>query len=161
MDYQVSMENRPAQWVATIAFEADPRNAANRVENTLTQVWSALEANGAGPAGPPFSISHYAKPGDVPSSPPWTIESGFPIEDQISLPRPVRVHQLPAGPVLSTVHEGDYDQLMSAYLVLDAQLLAQGLASAGVPREIYLTDPVAVPDPAQWRTQIDWPLEDT
>ena len=160
MQYRLSVKERPAQWVATILFEAGPHDAGNRVESTLTEVWSTLEANGAVPAGPPFSLSHHARPGDVPASPPWTIESGFPIEREMRLPPPVHVHQLPAGPVLSTVHEGDYDHLVNAYLALDAELLTRGLATAAAPREIYLTDPVAEPDPSKWRTQIEWPLEE-
>lgn len=37
-------------------------------------------------------------------------------------------------------------------------LAAHGLEKAGPPREIYVTDPGEVPDPAQWKTQLVWPV---
>ena len=33
-----------------------------------------------------------------------------------------------------------------------------GLAPGGAPWEYYVTDPAAHPDPADWRTEIFWPV---
>ena len=41
---------------------------------------------------------------------------------------------------------------------VEQYLEEQGLEPSGALREIYLTDPGEVPDPADWKTQIIWPF---
>ena len=41
---------------------------------------------------------------------------------------------------------------------MEQWIAAEGLQSAGPAWEIYVTDPADHPDPADWRTELCWPL---
>lgn len=65
---------------------------------------------------------------------------------------------LPAGPVAVAVHAGPYDQLSETYAALERWIETNGLRTAGAPWESYVTDPGEHPDPADWRTEVFWPV---
>jgi len=52
------------------------------------------------------------------------------------------------------------DKLQDTYAALERWMQEQGVRAAGAPWESYITDPAEHPDPASWRTEIYWPLED-
>ena len=64
------------------------------------------------------------------------------------------------GPAAVAVHAGPYDQLGETYAALERWIEANGLRTAGAPWESYITDPTDHPDPADWRTEIYWPVID-
>jgi AraC family transcriptional regulator len=76
----------------------------------------------------------------------------------IELPEGLHVEVLPACEAAVTVHTGSYDGLADAHAAMDHFLHEHSLTRGGPAREVYLTDPGEVPDPAQWKTQIVWPL---
>ena len=57
-----------------------------------------------------------------------------------------------------TVHAGPYETLGQTHNAVQAWIREQGLAPAGVPWEVYVTDPMATPDTADWRTEVYWPV---
>jgi AraC family transcriptional regulator len=65
---------------------------------------------------------------------------------------------LPAGPAAVATHAGPYDQLTETYAALERWIEANGLKTAGAPWESYVTDPGEHPDPADWRTEVFWPV---
>ncbi len=54
---------------------------------------------------------------------------------------------------------GAYDKLNDAHAAVQVWIEEQKLRGAGAPWEVYVTDPADVPDPANWRTDLFWPLE--
>ena len=42
---------------------------------------------------------------------------------------------------------------------LERWIEANGYRTGGAPWESYITDPADLPDPADWRTEVYWPLE--
>jgi AraC family transcriptional regulator len=72
----------------------------------------------------------------------------------------VEVGELPGGPVVVAMHAGPYDQLSETYAAMERWVAEQGLRFAGAPWESYITDPADHPDPAAWRTEVYWPLEE-
>ena len=64
----------------------------------------------------------------------------------------------PATLVATTVHRGPYDEEGPAYQTVDAWVQEHGHASAGPAREVYLTDPDETPDPADYLTEIQFPI---
>ena len=66
---------------------------------------------------------------------------------------------LVAGPVAFAVHEGPYDQLSETYAAIERWIEDNGFSRGGPPWESYVTDPGETPDPADWRTEVFWPLE--
>ena len=74
------------------------------------------------------------------------------------LPDGLFAEALPACEAAVTIHTGSYDGLGDAHAAMEHFLDEQRLTKAGPAREVYLTDPGEVPDPAQWKTQLIWPV---
>jgi effector-binding domain-containing protein len=77
-----------------------------------------------------------------------------------SLPGRGRIESrtLPACTAVTVVHKGPYTELGRSYRGLESWLDAHELDTAGDPREIYVTDPEEVADPADYLTVIAWPI---
>jgi AraC family transcriptional regulator len=88
-----------------------------------------------------------------------TFEVGVPLAAAGTGAGDVEAGALPAGPAACAIHAGPYDGLPDSYAALERWMEAEGLRPAGAPWEAYLTDPAEHPDPADWRTEICWPVE--
>ena len=55
-------------------------------------------------------------------------------------------------------HRGPYDRLPESYRLLEQVMSQSGLEPTDAPREIYVTDPQEVLDPAEYVTEIAWPI---
>ncbi len=66
--------------------------------------------------------------------------------------------EVPVHLVAATVHRGRYDEEGPAYAALEQWVQSHGHASAGPPREVYLTSPEDAPDPADYLTEIQFPI---
>jgi DNA-binding transcriptional MerR regulator len=70
----------------------------------------------------------------------------------------VREH-LPAGELLACmIYRGDYSQIGSAFATLGRWLLAGGYEVAGPCREVYHRSPAHTADPAEYVTEIQYPV---
>ena len=65
---------------------------------------------------------------------------------------------LPACTAVCLLHKGPYEELGRSYKLLSQWINAHGLETADAPREIYWTDPEETPDPADYVTEIAWPI---
>ncbi len=110
---------------------------------------------GAAIAGHPFTRYVSTGPGL------YSIEVGVPLAAPASGEGDVEAGFLPTGPAAVAVHAGPYEQLSETYAALERWIEANGLRTAGPPWERYLTDPGEHPDPANWRTEVYWPITET
>lgn len=62
------------------------------------------------------------------------------------------------GAAAVAIHEGPYDDLGETYAALERWMDEAGVRPRGAPWEVYLTDPAQHPNPADWRTQVVWPI---
>ena len=76
------------------------------------------------------------------------------------LPTRGRVHpaRLPAVELAVATHVGDHDDIDVTYGEVGAWVVANALSVAGPVRETYVVGPRDTDDPAQWRTEIGWPV---
>ena len=88
----------------------------------------------------------------------WTVEAAMPVATTVSGEGEMESGTLPAGPVALGIHAGLYDQLPETYAAIEKWMQANGVRAGGAPWESYLTDPTQHPDPADWRTEVYWPL---
>lgn len=91
------------------------------------------------------------------------IEAGVPVLESAVVPesRPdILAGALPAGAAATTVHVGPYDTLGDAHVALDRWIHESGATPTGGAWEVYLTDPGEVPNPADWRTKVIWPIRE-
>jgi effector-binding domain-containing protein len=151
------LEPRPT---ISVRLETTQGELAAMFDRELPRVGARLAEVGATMAGPPFARYHHFGPDRV------DVEVGAPIEAvppalEPASGRPdgvIGASSLPGGEVGVLVHEGSYDGLAGTYDRLHDAIEAAGLAHGDGPWEVYLTDPQRVPDPADWRTEVVWPL---
>lgn len=88
----------------------------------------------------------------------WDIECGKPLAAPAPGDGAIEAATLPGGPVLVAMHGGSYDQLNDTYVAMERWMHANGVRPGSAPWESYITDPADHPDPADWRTEVYWPL---
>jgi AraC family transcriptional regulator len=90
----------------------------------------------------------------------WTIEPSVPLAAPGEGEGEIQSGHLPGGPVAFAVHHGEYDQLGATNAAVERWIEANGYRIGGAPWEWYVTDPGEHPNPADWRTEVYWPLAD-
>ena len=115
-------------------------------------VFQYAVSNGLELRSPPTTLYVEWGPGMV------TIHAGMMVAAAASPPAGMHVASLPACDAAVTLHTGPYDGLGKAHAAMEQFLAKHDLQKAGPAREIYVTDPGEVPDPAQWKTQLVWPV---
>ena len=129
------------------------------MDTAFPELFAAVGAAGLVPGGPPFSRYFAFGPDRV------ELELGVPLAEIPGGPQRafdgagrVQPGDLPAGQVAVGWHVGPYDTISVTYERLIAWVAEQGREPAGAMWEVYLTDPTAEPDPADWRTEVLVPL---
>jgi AraC family transcriptional regulator len=89
----------------------------------------------------------------------WTVEAAVPLTTPSPGEDDMQSGSLPAGPVALGVHAGPYEGLADTHAAIDRWIESNGYRAAGAPWEWYVTDPGEYPNPADWKTEVYWPLE--
>ena len=132
-----------------------PSEIASTLAESLPRVFACAQQIGLAFAGPPFT--RYVRTGVG----IMTIEAGMPTATAASGPvgDGIDAIELPGGPVAVATHRGGYDKLSETHAAIERWIAAQGHASSGAPWEVYVTDPGEKPNPADWETEVYYPLE--
>jgi effector-binding domain-containing protein len=112
----------------------------------------ALANQGVTATGPAFGL--YRGPIDDST----TLEVGFPTDRPISPDGSAEPGELPGGQVARLVHHGGYDGLGEAWERLGRWIAEQGLTPGETFWEVYVTEPNPDMDPAELRTELNWPV---
>lgn len=133
------------------------RIPSTALQQTMSECFGALYRHGhtvgLAIAGHPMARYVVTGPGL------WTVDFIMPLAAPGSAVGEIEAGVLPAGPTAFTVHEGPYDRLPETNAAVEAWIEANGFTVGGPPWEWYVTSPGETPDPAQWRTEVYWPLE--
>jgi effector-binding domain-containing protein len=141
-----------AQPAAIIRLTIPRAEIQNVMGPGYSEVMAAVAAQGLAPAGPWFTHHLRMDPAI------FDFEIGVPVPAPISAAGRVEAGQLPAATVARTVYHGGYEGLGGAWAELDEWITAQGHRPAPDLWECYVAGPESSPDPATWRTQLNWPL---
>ena len=138
-----------ASITATIDLEA----VLGWYATAMTELDAALGVAGRSPTGPPGALLDPAL---------FTVERGsltvfVPLTDPPISGR-VAPLTMSAGALAVAVHRGDHGVIDVTYGRLAEWMLAQGFPIRGPVRETYLIGPRDTPHPADWRTEIAWPV---
>jgi AraC family transcriptional regulator len=152
MAYSVTSREIAAQPVLVVERRVKPSEIAATLADALGRVFQHGQRSGAAFAGQPFTRYMEWGPGMI------TIQAGMPIAAPGKTEGDVRAETLPGGTVATTIHSGAYDKLTEAHAAVQVWMEEQGFRSAGAPWEVYVTDPADYPNPADWRTEIFWPV---
>jgi effector-binding domain-containing protein len=152
MLYEISTKELSPQITATMRVCIKPEKISAILGEVLPEVWHYLNRLEIYTAGPPFARYHDLQSDLV------DMEAGFPIVKSVSGKGQIEASELPGGLAAFTWHYGPYDHLTRAYRALEEWIDEQGWVQAGPPWEVYWTDPGEVPSPADWKTEILWPV---
>jgi AraC family transcriptional regulator len=148
----ISREERTAQPILSIRR----RIARAELQSTLAECFGTLygHAQKAGLALAGFPLARYVSTGPG----LWTIEPAIPLVTPAPGEGEMQAGFLPGGPVALGIHGGPYDLLAETNAAIERWIEANGFRINGAPWEWYVTDPGEHPDPADWRTEVYWPL---
>lgn len=125
---------------------------ATTIAESLGKTFPYALQNGLAIAGRPFVRYSDVGPGLM------TMETGTPLAAPAPGVGEIEAITLPGGPAAVAVHMGPYDKLQDTYAAMERWMQQQGVRAAGAPWESYITDPAEHPDPANWRTDVFWPI---
>lgn len=103
-------------------------------------------------AGPGFAY-HYRRPSDTAD-----LEIGFATDGAVRPEGDVVPSSLPAARVARLVHAGAFDGLPGSWQRLHNWIEEQGLTAGSAIWEVYVTEPTPDMDPADLRTELNWPV---
>jgi AraC family transcriptional regulator len=132
------------------------RIAPSEMKATLGECFGKLFTHGAkaGLAIAGWPLCRYVSTGQG----LWTIEPAMPLAAPAASEGEMQAGVLYAGPVAFGVHGGPYADLPDTNAAIERWIEANGYRVGGEPWEQYVTDPGEHPNPADWRTEIYWPL---
>lgn len=152
--HEITVKEVPAQHVATIRKHATMATIGQDVSSGFAAVGEAVGRSGAQMVGPPFLIMFDV----IDEESDGDIQVAFPVAAPFPGSGEVVGEEFPATTVASTIHRGPYDELGPAYHTVTGWIQEHGHEIAGPPREIYLTDPNETQDPADFVTEIQFPI---
>lgn len=141
-----------AQVTAVIRVTIPRAQIRNVMGPGLSELLSAIAAQGVAPAGPWFT-HHLKMDPDI-----FDFEIGVPVSVSVAPAGRMTPGQLPAATVARTIYHGNYDGLAAAWREFDAWINANGHTAATDLWECYVAGPESSADPTQWRTELNRPL---
>lgn len=149
---EVEIKEVPDQPVLVIRERVPLERLPEVIPASIAEAHAHLEAV-ASFAGPPLIVCPFPDEDGM-----VELETCWPVSGEVPGAGRIEYAILPAATMLTYLHRGPYQELGSSYRAMQAVVDGEGLTVAGAPREIYLTSPVEVPDPADWLTEIQFPI---
>ena len=142
-----------ARQTATIRFTIPRDQIMSVMGPAIGEVMAAVTAQGIGPAGPVYSRHFRMDPGI------FDFEVGVPVRAPVSRVGRVQPSEIPAATVARTIYHGGYEGLGPAWGEFDRWVAANGHVASGELWEFYVKGPESGPDPAEWQTELNRPLQ--
>lgn len=150
---EIRIKELPEQKVLVIRERISLEEVKNVIPAAFEEISAYLHERGLEAVGPPITICPYAdEEGMV------DLENAWVVAEDVSGSGRIEATTLPACTALTYEHRGHYSELDRSYRALQAFVDREGLTVIAEPREIYWTDPDEVPDPADWVTEIQFPI---
>ena len=154
MPYDVKVKTVPATHVAAIRRHTSAATIGPDIQEAFGAIGQTIGTAGVPIIGPPylvmFDVIDDETDGDV--------ELAFPVASAFEGAGDVRSVDVPEMTVAWTLHQGPYDEIGPAYHTVSGWIQEHGHEVAGPPREIYLTDPSETTDPAEYETEVQFPI---
>lgn len=154
MPYQVTTKELPAQYAAIHRFRSTAATISRDVGSGYARIGAAVAAAGIPCSGPPYLVMTEVFDEETPGE----IQLGFPVAGPFPDAGDVVCEQIPALTVAYTLHRGPYDEVGPAYHTVQGWIQEHGHEVTGPPREVYLTDPAETQDPADYLTEVQFPI---
>lgn len=153
MSYEVQKTTTTETPFLYMHRQVKPEMIAEALGEMFGAVFQYATAQGIPFAGAPTARYISFGPGLI------TIEAGMPVAAASEGEGDIQSGSLHGGTVARTIHKGPYDSLSQGHEAVQEWLAENDEKAGGAPWEVYVTDPGQVPDPSDWVTEINWPLE--
>jgi effector-binding domain-containing protein len=154
MPYEVQVKELPAQHVVAVKKRTSLATIGQAFGEAMQEIWSEIGPRGIPVAGPPFLVI----PEVIDEETEGDIELCVPVPEPFERTDGVYGRDVEAVTAATTIHRGPYAEVGPAYHTLTGWVQEHGHEIAGPPREIYLTDPTETLDPADYLTEIAFPI---
>jgi effector-binding domain-containing protein len=151
-DLNVEVRQYPDQDYLGTDFDATLAAVGESVAAAYGRIFAHLARERVQPAGPPFLVA------EPPADDRIHVLVGVPTATALNGSGDLRPGRLARGRAAVTQHHGPYDQLAPVYEDLRAWVASHGYLATGSPREVYLNDPAEAPGPADYLTEVVWPI---
>lgn len=148
----IAREEVAAQPILFVRRRVARSEISQAIGEGLGAAFGLAMRKGCAIAGRPFARYPSMGPGLL------TLEVGCPLASATDGEGDVEPGTLQGGPVAVALHAGPYDELGETYAAMERWMADNGYAPGGPPWESYLTDPAELPNSADWRTAVYWPL---
>jgi effector-binding domain-containing protein len=139
---------------AAIIHVAVPRKDMMKVFGPAAgELMATLAAQGVAPISAIFA-HHLTMSPDT-----FNFELGVLVSKPVRAEGRIKSGELPAAKVARTVYSGPYEGLPAAWSEFDKWMRTNGHEPAADLWELYSVGPQSTPDPADWRTELNRPLE--
>jgi effector-binding domain-containing protein len=152
MTYEIEVRELQPQPVVAVRVSVPVEAIPTVMGEIFDELFAYVGRAGLIPAGMPYARYHSFGAEEV------DMEVGAPLATPAQGEGRVVSGELPGGPVAATLHVGPYDGIAAAYDAIAAWMHERGSDPAGAPWEAYCTDPSEVADPAEYRTEVFWPI---
>jgi AraC family transcriptional regulator len=149
----IARQELAPQPILFVRMRAGRHELSTAIGQGLGKAYPLALSSGAAVVGRPFTRYLSTGPGL------FNIEVGMPVSGPPAGEGDVEAGSLPGGPVAVAMHGGSYEQLSETYAALERWIEENGHSTTGAPWESYITDPTEHPDPADWRTEVYWPIK--
>lgn len=154
MSYQVDAKESPARVVLRRAARLSPARIAPFIQQSFAELYGIVGRRGIRPAGPPTAVFGQ-RPDRVDEV---DVEVWVPVVPGAEASTEVEVTDVPAGPVVATVHRGPYEGMGGAYAAIDEWIAEHHREAVGPIRETYLNGPAEVREPSEFLTEVEIPI---
>ena len=151
MAYEIELKDLPVQLALTVRKRVTMTTIAPAMGEAFGAIMAHVEAGSSQFAGPPFCL-YPEPPGDD-----FAIVLCVPVAPGAKAGEGVELEEIPGGTVAATLHKGPYSSMEETYRAMEVWMTANGRRPAGPPREVYLNDPMSVPE-SELLTEVDWPV---
>ena len=152
--YEVAVKEFADQPVLSIRERAPTEELKHVIPAAYKELFAYLAEIGAEAVEPwTITVCPFADPDGI-----VDIENTVLVAEPLPGRGRIESRTLPGCTAVCLTHRGPYEELSRSYNALSQWVEEQGLETAGAPREIYLTDPEETPDPADYVTELAWPI---
>ena len=155
MEYEIKTRETVTQPIVSVRGHTPMSDMPGFFGRAYGEIYGLIGSLGVRPVGGPISIYHDPefREDDI------DVEVAVPVSEPVEGTGRVVGGTLAGGTVAFTLHVGPFDEVGNAYTALADWAQTHGHEMAGPPRECYLTDPATTPNPAEYRTEIIWPIK--
>ena len=152
----MSREEVPAISYIGLSGKMNPQDmnaVVNQMGKMYEELYGALKKSKVEPKGAAFAL--------FPSFTPESMEfvCAVPVEATAKIPAKYKVMQTQAGEVVKASHTGSYEKLEDLHNQLNQFIEFRNLEIAGAPWEVYVKGPMEEKDPANYVTEVYYPVK--